>query len=439
MDNFEIDLDSGLKNINILDSSGGRGDNSINNDEAVIGLDFLTNKKKQKSSDNLSEGNDSGLFNSSSGNGGGVDDLNLSDPFSNNNASHSSGPKPTTFDDVFNNTVDNNNSNGIPSSINNTSFEENLTDIDINNELNFGNLGDNGNGGMNGPTFPSFDSASQNGGDTNDNSNFGSSGVEYQQSRPMTFEEIQKAKFDLLCKFERLRDKGVRIPKMFSMASDYTEMKYEYERLSHQRKMDNSVKMQRQMLISVVTGIEFLNNKVDPFDLKLDNWSESVHESINDYDDVFEELYDKYKDAADMAPELRLMFMVGGSAFMYHLSNTMFKSALPGVGDIMRQNPDLMKQFTNAAMNSVGQQNPGFAGFMNNVGGMGGGQQQVHSEVPPYNPMNSPPFANPDPPPRNMPSPTSMREPTPTFNTSQLDDILNNIDTQDNSKEIRLS
>ena len=39
----------------------------------------------------------------------------------------------------------------------------------------------------------------------------------------------------------------------------------------------------------------FLNNKFDPLDLKLDGWGESIHENINDYDDVFEELHEKYK------------------------------------------------------------------------------------------------------------------------------------------------
>ena len=83
------------------------------------------------------------------------------------------------------------------------------------------------------------------------------------------------------------------------------------------------------MLIAFVTAIEFLNNKFDPADLKLDGWSESVHENVHDYDDVFEELHEKYKEKASMAPELKLMLMLGGSGFMFHLTNTMFKSSLP--------------------------------------------------------------------------------------------------------------
>jgi hypothetical protein len=43
----------------------------------------------------------------------------------------------------------------------------------------------------------------------------------------------------------------------------------------------------------------------------------------------------------------------------------MFKSAIPGMDDIMRQNPDLMNQFTKAAVNSMENTNPGLSGFMN--------------------------------------------------------------------------
>jgi len=42
----------------------------------------------------------------------------------------------------------------------------------------------------------------------------------------------------------------------------------------------------------------------------------------------------------------------------------MFKSAMPGMDDILRQNPDLMRSFQNAAVNSMAQTSPGFSGFM---------------------------------------------------------------------------
>ena len=52
---------------------------------------------------------------------------------------------------------------------------------------------------------------------------------------------------------------------------------------------------------------------------------------------------------------------------MVHMTNTMFKSAMPGMDDILRQNPDLMRSFQTAAVNSMGQNNPGFSGFMSGI------------------------------------------------------------------------
>jgi hypothetical protein len=69
-----------------------------------------------------------------------------------------------------------------------------------------------------------------------------------------------------------------------------------------------------------------------------------------------------------MSPEIRLAFMVAGSAFMYHLQNSMFKSSIPSAEEVMRQNPDLQRQFQAAAMGNMAQKAPGFSGFMNMFG-----------------------------------------------------------------------
>ena len=108
-------------------------------------------------------------------------------------------------------------------------------------------------------------------------------------------------------------------------------------------------------MMAAITGLEFLNNKFDPFDIKLDGWSESINENITDYDEVFEQLSEKYGGRGEMAPELKLLMMLGGSAFMFHLTNTMFKSSIPGMDDILKQNPDLMSQFAKAAVGSIGK------------------------------------------------------------------------------------
>ena len=110
------------------------------------------------------------------------------------------------------------------------------------------------------------------------------------------------------------------------MESSLLEMQGEYETLVSEKERKNSVKFQGRMLMAAITGLEFLNNKFDPFDLHLDGWGEQVNENIDDYDEIFAELHEKYKSKATMAPELKLLFQLGGSAIMVHMTNTMFKS-----------------------------------------------------------------------------------------------------------------
>jgi hypothetical protein len=213
-------------------------------------------------------------------------------------------------------------------------------------------------------------------------------------------EEMMKEKFKYLRKLEALEKKGVELSKKYSMESSLQEMMGEYETIMDEKSKQNSVKFQGNMLMAVINGIEFLNGKFDPFDIKLDGWSEQIQENITDYDDIFGELHEKYKSKASMAPELKLLFQLGGSAMMVHMTNTMFKSAMPGMDDILRQNPDLMRSFQSAAVNTMAGSNPGFSGFMGGLmndsgraGGNGMGppppmQTQGPNAVPP--PMGRP-------------------------------------------------
>lgn len=216
-------------------------------------------------------------------------------------------------------------------------------------------------------------------------------------------EELLREKFKALRKLEDLERKGVKLSKRYTMESDLAEMQGEYEMIIDEKERSNSCKFQGRMLMAAVTGIEFLNNRFDPFDVKLDGWSEQINENIDDYDEIFAELHEKYKSKAKMAPELKLLFQLGGSAIMVHMTNTMFKSSMPGMDDIMRQNPELMQQFTQAAVNSMGDTSPGFGGFMNSVMGGEGGNSRPMPPMPP-------PSMQPGPPPAPMRTQTTKSQ-----------------------------
>lgn len=223
-------------------------------------------------------------------------------------------------------------------------------------------------------------------------------------------EDIMNMKRELLYQFDRMDRKGIKVPKKFTLASSLEEMQCEYERLKHDRETEMSVRFQRKALMAIITGVEFLNSRFDPFDIKLDGWSESVHDNINEYDDVFEELYAKYRGKAKMAPELKLMLMLSGSAFMFHLNNTMFRSSYGGMEHMMKPG---------GVAGPPPPRNGGggglFGGLMGSLMGGGGGLASL------FGGGGGPPPMPPPQPTNQMPARTHMRGPT------NVDDILNEV------------
>jgi len=198
-------------------------------------------------------------------------------------------------------------------------------------------------------------------------------------------------KKEILYQMDRLETKGYRLPKKFTLQSDIEEMRIEYNRILREKEVDASVRFQRKMMMAFVTGVEYVNMKFNPFDIYLDGWSEQVHETINDYDDIFEELHDKYQGTGKkMAPEMRLLLSLSGSAFMFNLTNNMFKqSKVPDVEEVIRSDPNLMKQFQQAAMNKVMSQPPSQSGggmglfsMVGNLFGLGGGRPTMPTPMP---------------------------------------------------------
>lgn len=232
------------------------------------------------------------------------------------------------------------------------------------------------------------------------------------QEKVRTEEDILNMKRKILYQFDRLEKRGVKLPQKFSLTSNLDEMQMELDRINNDKKADASINFQRKALIACVTGVEFLNTKFDPINARLDGWSESVNDGVGEYDDIFEELHEKYKGDSKTAPEMRLLMSLAGSAFMFHLTNTMFKSSLPGLDQVMKQNPDLMRQFAGATaktMQNSGTDQTGMSGMFANMFNSGGG-----SNMPP--------------PPARQHEQSQMRGP------SNIDNILNEIENDNDER-----
>lgn len=165
-----------------------------------------------------------------------------------------------------------------------------------------------------------------------------------------TEEEEMLAKLDMLRKLGELTQYGVRLSQNYNIKSEYRAMKYEYELHKSIRDKRNGTKWLSNMMLNMCWGLELANEKFNPFDFHLKGWSEQMAEDINDYDDVYGELYEKYfKAGKPIPPELKLIFMITGSAVKFHLAHSAMNS-LPNLGSMLSSNPQLADKLRQQAV-----------------------------------------------------------------------------------------
>ena len=189
---------------------------------------------------------------------------------------------------------------------------------------------------------------------------------EDRSSAKLNEREKRRKKRAMIKKLEEWYDKKlIKHNSHFSMDSPYEEVEDEYETALEDKRKKDSIKLQGWWFMTFVNSVEYANAAFNPFDINLDGWGEQVSEDIDSYEEIFSELHEKYK-GGKLAPELSLLLRLGFSAAVVNFTNKALSTSVPGFNDVIRQSPELMKAFTNATVNSMSQQSPGFA-FANNL------------------------------------------------------------------------
>jgi len=195
------------------------------------------------------------------------------------------------------------------------------------------------------------DQNSNNDGDFENNDFEGDYGnVENEDVPSSGFQTIEDEKQDLLYKFHRLEQKGIKVKK-FTIHSDIKEMRAEFNKIKKDAEMTTGVKFSKRLLMTFISGMEFLNKRYDPLGLELNGWSENVMENMNDgdYDNILERLHEKYSGKVNTPPEMELMMSLAGSAIMFHMTSSMFKNTGASINDFVKQNPNFMQDMMNKA------------------------------------------------------------------------------------------
>ncbi len=170
----------------------------------------------------------------------------------------------------------------------------------------------------------------------------------------MSEEAVQREKYEILRKFERLSKLGVPMRKRFTIDSPLEEMKMEMEFIKREKSMDATIKQFSEWFVTGMSAMEYGSKNIaflKAFGLQLDGLSEAAQMNVADLEDDFEELYDLYGENMKMHPLVRIPLRTCMMVYMVHLTNQMTRKApIPNIDEIMRQNPDIARQLASAAM-----------------------------------------------------------------------------------------
>ena len=135
------------------------------------------------------------------------------------------------------------------------------------------------------------------------------------------YDDIVFIKLDMLRKLGELKQYGVTLSQNYNLDSNLKSMECEYKLHSDIRAKQNGVKWMSHMLVGILKGVEFLNDSYNPFEIKLTGLGDSVKDDIQSYYDIIGEIYEKWNQPGSrMAPELRLLLLIGSSAATLQLN-----------------------------------------------------------------------------------------------------------------------
>jgi hypothetical protein len=153
--------------------------------------------------------------------------------------------------------------------------------------------------------------------------------------------KIRREKQEIL--FQLLKNYPAESAGQWNMGLPLFELKYELERRVQFTQEQEQIAFMKSMFKMIITGIEVLNAKFGPF-LSLTpkpdgtTWAESIHNGMDansgTYDRCMKALYQRYFKTKKMNPILELLWLIAGSAVMWHLQSKFAPPSAPLVQPI---------------------------------------------------------------------------------------------------------
>lgn len=152
----------------------------------------------------------------------------------------------------------------------------------------------------------------------------------------MTYEQLQTKKAYYLSEIDRLTKSGVKPLVHLDMSHDLNEISGEFHRMKHFHDTQMGIKRMRNL---TMIGINFLESFDEKYQFigDMEGISMHTHANIGDFDDIFSELYNKYKDAISVGPEIRLVMTFGTMMTQFKWQKMMLKEQQRALQDTLKQ------------------------------------------------------------------------------------------------------
>ncbi|KAJ3086982.1 hypothetical protein HK102_012039 [Quaeritorhiza haematococci] len=174
-------------------------------------------------------------------------------------------------------------------------------------------------------------------------------------------QEVRREKGFLLSQY-LTKNKDYRYSsKLLSMDNTLEEIRNEVGFINFKKELENNLGFWKRAVVLSADGIVRLNNTYDPFDVDMSDWSKQIHYDVmetGNYDEVLEELVQKYRNSFALPPEVKLMTMMGMSFGMALMSKQHEKELLKRLqADRQRQEERIRAEVASQLQEQLRQMN----------------------------------------------------------------------------------
>lgn len=152
------------------------------------------------------------------------------------------------------------------------------------------------------------------------------------------------AKKEMLMRLEDAVRSGYVATERYDMNSPLEDLEAEValydQKVSHQALVD----MLQDGIMTAIKLLEFANSRWDPIGCKMDGITEALYGRRTQLERAYGRLATKYSGGRELPPELSILFIIGGTILMTHISNTMMKPGGIDLVGMMSSFKDLVGQ-----------------------------------------------------------------------------------------------